>query len=183
MQNVLDSIKLIVGLGNTGSEYAKTRHNAGFMFVDEFHRRLLSDLNWKHQSDFKADIIKSAGDEFIIAKPTTMMNLSGEAVRAIMDFYKLKPDDVLVAHDDMDIALGEYKIQFGKGPKVHNGLASIEQHLSTENFWRLRLGIENREVKGNKGIPGMTYALQRFQESELTLLHKAIDDVFVTILS
>lgn len=167
MAESLDKVKLIVGLGNIGKDYEKTRHNAGFILADIFKDRFLHNLNWKLDKDMKAEVIKTAGNELVLAKPTTMMNLSGEAVQAIAKYYGIEPAEILVAYDDMDIQLGEFKLQFNSGPKVHNGLTSIRERLGTNGFWHLRLGIENREVKGNKGIPGQTYALQRFKPQEL----------------
>lgn len=166
MQSDINNVKLIVGLGNVGDEYARTRHNAGFIFIDELRNRLLPQLNWSSEKDFKADVIKTPGNEFVLLKPTTMMNNSGEAVREVMDYFKLTPEEILVAYDDMDIELGGFKLQFNSGPKVHNGITSVRNRLGTNSFWHMRLGIENREVKGNKGIPGLTYALQRFKTQE-----------------
>lgn len=168
MQPDINNIKLIVGLGNIGKDYEKTRHNAGFIFLDQFRERFLPNLNWSIEKEHKAEIIKTPGNEFVLLKPTTMMNNSGEAVRSIMDYFKLKPEEILVAYDDMDISLGNFKLQFNSGPKVHNGLTSVRDRLGTNGFWHMRLGIENREVKGNKGIPGQTYALQRFKPQEYT---------------
>jgi PTH1 family peptidyl-tRNA hydrolase len=95
------------------------------------------------------------------------MNLSGEAVQAISHYFKIPPDQMLIAHDDMDITLSEYKLHFDKGPKLHNGIDSVERLLGSTAFWRLRIGIEHRPVRGNKGIPGLTYALERFSQDEL----------------
>lgn len=182
--------KLIVGLGNVGSEYAKTRHNAGFLFVDKLVDALSPSSNWHASSDFKAEYMVIQPDErnklqqnLVIAKPTTMMNNSGEAVQAIANYYKINSDEILIAHDDMDIPLGGYKIQIDKGPKVHNGVDSVERMLGTTNFWRLRIGIENREVKGNKGIPGLKYALQRFGEEEFQKLQVVLQESIDALLT
>lgn len=149
---------LIVGLGNIGEEYEKTRHNAGFMFVD-----------------------KLAGEEqflknFTLVKPQTMMNDSGRAVRKIMDFYKLGIDDVVVVHDDLDIAFGEYKIQKDKGPKVHNGVLSVEQCLGRTDFWRVRIGIDNRQPGVNYGT-GADYVLSNFSKVEVKELNVLFEEI------
>lgn len=185
MSFTLTETKLIVGLGNVGAEYAKTRHNAGFLFADKLAEVLSEGAEWHTKGDFKAEYVviqpttaNGLQQNLVVAKPTTMMNNSGEAVQAIASFYRLKPAEILVAHDDMDVPIGGFKIQFDKGPKVHNGVDSVERMLGTTGFWRLRIGIENREVKGNKGIPGLKYALQRFGEEELI----SVDATFNKIL-
>lgn len=99
------------------------------------------------------------------------MNESGKAVKSLMKFFKISPEDIIVIHDDLDLGLGNYKLQKGKGPKVHNGILSIENSLGTKDFWRLRLGIENRQ---NKKIPGERYVLERMPEEEIIFLLDAI---------
>lgn len=177
MEPNIESVKLIVGLGNVGKEYEKTRHNVGFMFCDVFKKQFLGDMRWKQDTTFKASFIKTPGNEFILAKPTTMMNNSGEAVKMLSFFYGVEPQDVLIIHDDLDISLGDYKLQFGTGPKVHNGLSSVDKFLGTNQYWHLRIGIENREVKGNKGIPGQRYALERFKPEEYKTIQSTIQRI------
>jgi peptidyl-tRNA hydrolase, PTH1 family len=170
----LQNIKLIIGLGNVGDAYEKTRHNAGFLWVDELAKN--EGVSWSEDKKLKAVIAQiGTGNEAVrLVKPTTMMNSSGTAARAIMDYFKVWPQHILVVHDDLDIPLGEYKLQWAKGPKGHNGLISIEKHLGTDKYWHLRLGIDARAVKGNKGIPGMEYSLQRFPLAEMHALRSAI---------
>lgn len=169
----INKIKLIVALGNPGKEYVKTRHNVGFMFFDHFNIEFLTE------SKFKAEIaqFKAENQKIIFAKPNTYMNSSGESVIAINNFYKLIPSEILVVHDDLDIQLGEYKLQFSKGPKVHNGILSIENLLSTEEFWRLRIGIDNRTQELKKHISGSDYVLGRFTDEELTTLEKLFTQI------
>ncbi|MBQ9724457.1 MAG: aminoacyl-tRNA hydrolase [Neisseriaceae bacterium] len=136
-------LKLIVGLGNIGTEYAATRHNAGFWFVDE--------LAYRHKAQFKAEkkffceiakvVIKHR--EIRLIKPTTFMNLSGQAVAAVAHFYRVHPDEILVVHDELDLPTGSLKLKQGGGNNGHNGLKDIQARLGTPNFWRLRLGIEH----------------------------------------
>lgn len=172
----ISEIKLIVGLGNTGLEYERTRHNAGFIFLDS-----IAQSNFKEEKKFKA--LMSEHNGIKLAKPTTFMNSSGEAIRAISDFYKINPSQILVVHDDLDIKLGEYKLQFDKGPKVHNGISSIENHLGTSEFWRLRIGIDNRTPELKANISGADYVLGRFSSEELEILTKILFSISETLIS
>lgn len=138
---IMSAIKLIVGLGNPGREYAATRHNAGFWWVDEFAQA--------HGATFKADsksqgLIACAalhGHEVRLLKPQTFMNVSGRAVGALLQFYKITPQQVLVVHDELDLPPGSAKLKLGGGHGGHNGLKDIIAHLGTKDFWRLRIGI------------------------------------------
>lgn len=179
-------MKLIVGLGNPGDKYQNNRHNVGFMVLDELVQRLRekdeSDgLNFELKSKFDAEIIQS--NNYVLAKPITYMNDSGKAVAAISRFYKVKSEDIYIVHDDLDIPLGSYKIQHGKAPKVHNGLLSVEQSLGTNKYWNVRVGVENREVRGNKGVPGVVYSLQDFGPSEREIVAKVIGEVVADLLT
>jgi PTH1 family peptidyl-tRNA hydrolase len=172
-------MKLIVGLGNPGEKYQYNRHNVGFMVVDKLVQSLKSkvesrDLTFKVNKKFNADVVMTK--EYILVKPQTFMNDSGIAVAAICNFYKIKNEDLYIIHDDLDIKIGNYKIQHGKGPKVHNGLKSVEEKLGTEKFWNVRVGVENREVRGNSGIPGVVYSLQNFSPDERTIIEGVISD-------
>lgn len=163
-------MKIIVGLGNKGKEYAKTRHNAGFMVVEAI--ALIQELRFKIQDKFQAEVAKS--NEMLLVKPQTYMNRSGEAVRKVADFYQATPENIWVIHDDLDIKLSEYKVQFGKGPKMHNGLASVERDLGTNQFWRVRLGIENRNDTGLSLVSGEEYVLKPFLATEFALFETTI---------
>lgn len=163
-------MKLIVGLGNPGKEYDKTRHNAGFLFLDEFVKGKNIKDDWKEKDNYL--YIKSG--DLILCKPQTFMNLSGQAVRKVAAFYKVSIDDIIIAHDDLDIKLGEFKIQKGKGPRVHNGINSVESSLGSVDFWRIRIGIENR---GDKPVKGVDYVLERFLPSELKLLKNTFEEI------
>lgn len=160
---------LIVGLGNPGDKYARTRHNSGFMVVDTLARQMA--LNWK-PSKFHADIAENGRN--CLVKPQTFMNLSGIAVSEMARYYKIPSDQVIVVHDDLDIPLGSIKVGFGKGPKQHNGLLSIEQLLGTKDFWRIRVGIENRIPEERKVIPGQVYVLKPMVESEQQIMEAGI---------
>lgn len=131
-------MQLIVGLGNYGEQYEHTRHNVGFMIVDE----LPAVAPW--DEDTKTPALRTRLDvekEVELIKPLTMMNRSGKAVSYVARKHKIKPEDILVIHDDLDIPTGQAKMTFGKSAAKHNGVASVIDSISTQNFWRLRIGI------------------------------------------
>ncbi len=162
-------MKLVAGLGNPGKEHVNTRHNVGFEFVDRFSGRVKFSL----ESKFESLVYREK--DLLFAKPQTFMNESGRAVRKIMDFYKLGVDDVILVHDDLDLKFGEYKIQKGVGPKVHNGVSSVEVSLPDKNFLRLRIGVDNREKTFYTGT-GSDYVLERFRKEELEELGEALEE-------
>jgi peptidyl-tRNA hydrolase, PTH1 family len=129
-------IKLVVGLGNPGREYEQTRHNAGFWFVDLLARSLGASFN--KESKFHGDVAKAGG--VWLVKPMTFMNRSGQSVGALAKFYQINPDEILVAHDEMDLPPGGVKMKIG-GAAGSNGIKDIVSHLGTRDFWRLRIGI------------------------------------------
>lgn len=120
-------------------------------------------------------------DQFILTQPQTFMNNSGEAVKLSLAFYSLSPANLIVVHDDLDIPLGQYKIQLGKGPKVHNGISSIETVLGNYQFWRVRVGIDNRDPENR--IPGDVYVLQQFKEEELQALDNLLPKITHDIMN
>lgn len=123
------------------------------------------------------------GDKWVLAKPQTYMNESGRAVAKLVNFYKIPLTDVYIVHDDLDITLGNYKIQHGKGPQIHNGLVSIEGALGTDQFWNVRVGVENRSVRGNKGVPGVVYSLADFTLPERKIIEGVIGQVVTDLLT
>ncbi len=130
-------IKLVAGLGNPGREYSRTRHNAGFWFVDGLAARL--GASFTVESKFSGEVAK-AGDVRLV-KPATFMNLSGRSVAALARFFAITADAILVVHDELDLKPGEAKMKLGGGHAGHNGLRDIQAQLGTSEFWRLRLGI------------------------------------------
>lgn len=162
----MEHLHLIVGLGNPGQEYARTRHNAGFMLVEQLAERWRAD--WALEKKFQARIAR-AGIKILCA-PQTFMNLSGETVGAVMNFYRLPPASVLVAVDDADLPLGEIRLRPGGSSGGHHGLESIEQHLATREFARLRIGIGRKE--GRREITG--HVLGRFAADEAAVLEKVL---------
>jgi len=188
-------MKLIIGLGNPGKKYEGTRHNVGFVVVDALASRI-TDSNtqitggvqkyFNYQKRFNSDVCWMGN--FVLAKPQTFMNASGAAVAKLATFYKLSATDIYVIHDDLDIKLGEYKIQKGVGPKLHYGVESIEKALGTKDFWRIRVGAENREIIQNQDgrtqkIPGEKYVLHNFTSQELDLLDGTIGNIINYIMS
>lgn len=150
---------LVVGLGNPGSEYVNTRHNVGYLFVDEL---LKNSKTRKLQESKQIKIFKSQ----------SFMNESGKFISRILKTYNIKPETLYVVHDDLDIRLGEFKIQFGRGPKDHNGLKSIDETLGTNEYWHVRIGIDNRS---NDNRPmGEEYVLQNFADEERKILDESI---------
>lgn len=150
-------MKLIVGLGNPGEKYESTRHNLGFMVVDHF----LKNFEPSNKDDFKSsDRFKSetvqiewqpkSGDlqKVLLAKPETYMNNSGMAVQLLSSFYKVKPSDIWIIHDDFDLPVGNMKIRFGGASAGHHGVQSIIDALGTDKFWRFRLGTGESHAKG-----------------------------------
>lgn len=149
-------MKLIVCLGNPGNAYVNTRHNAGFLVAESLQG-----------SKLPKDVVLKNSDTF--------MNESGSFVKKLTNIYHLIPDNLYVVHDDLDIKLGEYKVQFGKGPKDHNGILDIEDKLGTKDFWRVRIGVDNRPLD-NKPM-GEEYVLQNFTPEERVILDKVIKEV------
>jgi PTH1 family peptidyl-tRNA hydrolase len=127
---------LIVGLGNPGASYARHRHNIGFMVIDA----LAGDISFSKKFSGETASITRGGEKLILLKPTTFMNNSGQSVQAAMAFHKLKPEQILVIHDDLDLALGKLRIKQGGGHGGHNGLRDIDEKIG-KDYWRLRMGI------------------------------------------
>ena len=163
-------MKLIVGLGNIGDKYCFTRHNAGFMVVDKM--AVLNNLTFKNDSKLKSLITKLrlAGEEFLLMKPTTFMNLSGEAVRAVMDYYKIEIEDVLIIYDDISLDLGKVRFRSSGSDGGHNGIKSVIKHLGTKDFARLKIGIGPQP-----NIPSENFVLQNFLPDQLTTLKEVIN--------
>lgn len=145
-------MKLIIGLGNPGEKYKNNRHNVGHMFVDQTGQGIKTDC---------------------------FMNESGAFVSQKFNFYKIPIEDLYIVHDDLDISLGQYKIQKGTGPKVHNGINNIEEVLKSADFWRIRIGVDNRDP--NNRTPGDIYVLQDFTKEEKEILKKVFEEILCKI--
>jgi PTH1 family peptidyl-tRNA hydrolase len=159
--------KLIVGLGNPGAEYTETRHNAGFWFC----ARLAQDLGarFNHESRFHGFVGK-VGDTWLLM-PQTFMNRSGQSVLALAHFYRILPNEILVVHDELDIPPGQLRLKFGGGLGGHNGLKDISSRISTQDFWRLRIGIGHPGDKNEVA----NFVLNRPRREEQTEIDTAID--------
>jgi peptidyl-tRNA hydrolase, PTH1 family len=140
-------IRLFVGLGNPGPEYEATRHNAGFWWVDALARELKVPLAAEKGYHGLVARTNVHGHTVWLLEPQTFMNLSGKSVAALARFFKIKPEEILVAHDELDIAPGQAKLKFGGGHAGHNGLRDIHAQLGTDDYWRLRIGIGHPGVK------------------------------------
>jgi len=157
-------MRLIVGLGNPGEKYTSNRHNVGHLAVDALLKRSLP-LRGK----------RNLPQHFVVKKSDVMMNNSGSFVKKLVEQYRLNSSDLWVIHDDLDIPLGSFKIQKGKGPKLHNGILSIEREVRTEDFWRVRIGVNNRSPEDR--TPGEEYVLQDFSQEEREVLDKVIEEI------
>ncbi|MCK5123457.1 MAG: aminoacyl-tRNA hydrolase, partial [Candidatus Pacebacteria bacterium] len=171
-------MKLIIGLGNPGEEYKKTRHNAGFLALDKIANNFQFSI-FNFQSISNAQISKGVIDDkkYILIKPQTFMNNSGQAVKAILDYYKIKPEDIIVIHDDLDILLGEYKLSKNKNSGGHKGVQSIIDYLGTKDFTRIRIGI----MTENKKTPTEKFVLERFSGEEMEVVEGVIEEIVKNI--
>ena len=160
-------MKLIVGLGNPGEKYELNRHNVGFLAVDYLIDEFKAS---KVSSKFKGELFKS--DKYLFLKPMTFMNLSGESVVLVKNFYKIENEDIIVIHDDIDLKLCALKFKRGGGSGGHNGLKSIDKHIGND-YWRVRIGVGRPESKQEV----VNYVLSDFKEDEL----KCIKELFPLI--
>ncbi len=180
-------MNLIIGLGNPGKKYDYTRHNVGFMVLDEIAHHY--HLNWEKEEKHKTLIAK--GSDYILVKPQTFMNNSGQTASSLLRYYKLLPrtifgvkkdsdltNSLTVIHDELDLPLGTYKISTNSSSAGHNGVQSIIDHLKTKNFTRIRIGIntENRQH-----IPGDKFVLQNFTETELKVIENLLPEILAKI--
>jgi PTH1 family peptidyl-tRNA hydrolase len=162
-------LRIVAGLGNPGPEHQLTRHNAGFWFVDLLARRFGGEFRDYRKYSGETARITIGAQELILLKPTTYMNRSGLAVRQLSDFYKVGPEEVLVAHDEMDIPVGALRLKHGGGHGGHNGLRDTIAHMG-DNFWRLRLGVGH---PGNKAEV-IDYVLTRAPRAEEDMIMGAV---------
>jgi PTH1 family peptidyl-tRNA hydrolase len=163
-------IRLIVGLGNPGKEYERTRHNAGFRWVDAIVDR--KRVDWKKETKFSGWVarVNEEGHDFWLLKPNTYMNESGRSVSALLRFYRIEPASMLVVHDELDLPPGTVKLKKGGGTGGHNGLTDVVEALGTKDFWRLRVGIGH---PGHKDLVS-DYVLDKARKVE----QEAIDPPF-----
>lgn len=162
-------MKLIVGLGNIGSEYYQTRHNIGFMAIDKCIEKYNIDMS-RHKFNGNYGEVNISGEKIIFLKPEKYMNLSGEVIRDFVRFYKIPINDILIIHDDMDLEIGTFKLKYKGSSGGHNGLKNIELHLGTSEYKRLKIGISH-----NRSTDTKNYVLSKFNSKELEFLNPIIN--------
>lgn len=165
-------MKLVVGLGNPGSKYDNTRHNIGFMFLD--HMAKTYNTSFSRKNNYEIAEINISGEKVLLLKPQTFMNLSGEAVNAVCSFYKITADDIIVIYDDLDMMFGKLRVKDNSSSGGHNGIKNIISHLHTQQFMRIKVGINNEFKKDVK-----SFVLSKFSKSELSDL----DNLYTKILN
>jgi PTH1 family peptidyl-tRNA hydrolase len=169
---------IFIGLGNPGEKYKNNRHNVGFILINYLISHLdIQGVSVKTFEKFDSEISEVVinNKKCLFVKPQSFMNNSGIVVKKILDFFKKPIENLTVIHDDLDIPLGKFKIQNASGPKLHNGILSIEQHLKTDNFKRIRIGIDSRNPQNN--IDGETYVLSDFTKEEFIKLQEVLKKV------
>lgn len=175
-------MKLIIGLGNPGKEYEKTRHNAGFLFLDFLKQTFRCEtfhLNTKMSAEISSGVIN--GEKILLIKPAGYMNASGTTVQALMHFYKFSVADIVIIHDDLDIAPGLYKTTVSSRAAGHNGVQDIIDKLGTQSFFRVRIGIGRPPEGAQARIAPHDFVLQNFSEEEIhnlsNLFPKITDEI------
>lgn len=168
----MDIVYLVAGLGNPGAEYSRTRHNAGFIAVERFGNKV--GANWRNEAKFQSRVsrVEACGRRVILCEPQTFMNLSGEAIASLAAYYKVPLERLLVVVDDADLPFGQIRLRAEGSSGGHHGLESIEQHLGSRQFARLRVGI-GRTERGLREITG--HVLGKFSADEAELLEKVLD--------
>ena len=165
-------LKVIVGLGNPGPKYTETRHNAGFWFVEEVARRYGGSFRAEKKFFGELAKVNIEGSDIWLLKPQTFMNRSGQAVKSLLSFYRIKADQLLVAHDEIDLPPGSIKLKTGGGHGGHNGLRDIISQLGTKDFHRLRIGVGHPGSKDQV----VDYVLHSASKAERSLIDTDIDD-------
>lgn len=174
---------IIVGLGNKGESYSSTRHNVGYMFLDfmieqyDYPGKVLLNkgkLSFEYNKYTGCFELKVSEGEIILLKPNCFMNESGIHIKKAKNYYSVSNEKIIVVHDDLDVSFGRFLVQKGIGPHIHNGISSIEQSIG-KDFWRVRIGIDNREVPRT---PGRDYVLQNFSSEELKQLPRVFEECY-----
>lgn len=167
---------LIIGLGNPDKEYDKTRHNCGFMVIDALQKRLPLECN---QNKFQGlyGKTKYQGQDIILLKPQTYMNNSGQSVQQFMNFFKIKIDDILVIYDDLDMPVGKLRLRTSGSAGGHNGIKSIISHVGSQDFKRIRVGIDRHPYQ-----KVVDYVLSKFSKEEIPLIEEGIDQAVDAVM-
>ena len=169
--------KLLVGLGNPGDKYFETKHNVGFMLIDQLAKK--QNVTFTHDKIFQADLASFFlnGEKIYLVKPTTFMNESGKAVQALLTYYGLDIDDLLVIYDDLDMPVGKLRLRKTGSAGGHNGIKNIIAHLSSQDFKRIRVGIDR-----HKYMKVVDYVLSRFAKEETEAINQGIDKASDAVL-
>jgi PTH1 family peptidyl-tRNA hydrolase len=165
-------MKLIIGLGNPGKEYLKTRHNVGFEFVDNYLNYKNINSIWSSKFDGLYLNTTINGEKVYFLKPQTYMNLSGNSVKKIIDYFNIDIDDILVISDDLDLSIGNFKLKASGSCGGHNGLRDIENKIGSSNYKRLKIGISN-----NKSMDCKDYVLGKFSHDDTDILNNLFNDL------
>lgn len=180
-------MRLIVGLGNPGKKYEKTRHNAGFLALDQLQEKLqhknISD--WKLKENFNAKVAETKLDleKILLVKPMTFMNKSGQTINLIMNYYsKLEPSDIIVIHDDIDLDFGEFRIQQNRSSAGHKGVQSIIEHIDSKNFNRVRIGVATKKMKQMEVSDFVLNKFSLLERRKLNKINHKISDKILTKL-
>ncbi len=163
-------MKLIIGLGNPGNKYENTRHNAGFMAIDSFAKKYNASFSLDTKLQGMISSINISGNKAILLKPMTYMNLSGESVYKVMNYYKIDVEDIMVICDDLDSRLGRVRLRAKGSAGGHNGLKNISNLIKTEEYKRIKIGIDRSPV-----IPVIDWVLKKFTADELVEVNKSLD--------
>lgn len=170
---------IIVGLGNPGEKYKHSRHNMGWQVVEALVKFQIPNLKFQMEKTLGAETLKI--NDTVLVKPQTYMNLSGNAVKAVLKKYdyaslgKKNLHHLFVVYDDLDLEVGRYKLVFGSGPKIHNGVNSIKETLGTDQFWHVRIGVDGR--KGDRSQDPQDYVLSELLPEERQLIDKVIESI------
>lgn len=182
-------MKLIAGLGNPGKKYEHTRHNVGFLMVDYLYKTLNAESRiskkWKKSKKHNAEIAECVinDEKTILVKPLTFMNDSGRSLQSLAADYEIPHHDIMVIHDDIDIAFGKFKVKSGSGDAGHNGVKSIVAHLGTRSFIRVRIGIMPTDIE-KKNIDTYSFVLKRFSKQEINgLIEEIFPQVYTTLVN
>ena len=178
-------MKVIIGLGNPEPEYSQTRHNAGKELLNQFKEHSYSFHAWEHHKKSNCDYVK-VDDEFYMVKPTCFMNETGKWVKTFLDYFNLKSEDMIVAYDELDLFVGEYKFLFAKGTRIHNGVNSIAEVLGTDQFWHLRIGVRDLSIPMSvqkAGRDPSRYVLERFNSDDSKKVNFLVDTTIIPALN
>ena len=175
-------MKLIFGLGNPEPEYTNTRHNVGKEILNKYINEKFPEPKWKNKPEWNAEYIELSNEALAI-KPTTFMNKSGSTISKVAHYYKVDSSDILIIYDELDLVVGEYKIGHAKGSRIHNGIVSIKQNLSSENFWHLRIGVRDKHIEGSvqkTGRDPSKYVLSQFSTSDKKKISNLVESSLIT---